>query len=315
MNKLTKVGLTALATSLVATASYAGEMSVSGSASLTYTGLDTNADTNPWAMGDSIKFSGGGDLDNGMTVSVYYEMDGAGSHKNFDDYNLKLGMGDMGTLSFSGDSSSGSGVDSVKDIVPNAYTPVYEAANEAGGAADNGLLDTSGNTQTGQWGYDVSAMGFDFSASYNSVPGTSAKSETGYSVSYSGLMDGLTLVYGFFDDGDIAENDTIGAKYTMVNITAAIQSTNVDYEATGSTDQDAIHYGVSMAINDDLTVSAGRHEVEFDGGAEDEVNSGIQASYTMGSISYTVAMNKVESAGGTADKDAEASIFVASFAF
>jgi outer membrane protein OmpU len=315
MNKLTKVGLTALATSLVATASYAGEMSVSGSASLTYTGLDTNADTNPWAMGDSIKFSGGGDLDNGMTVSVYYEMDGAGSHKNFDDYNLKLGMGDMGTLSFSGDSSSGSGVDSVKDIVPNAYTPVYEAANEAGGAADNGLLDTSGNTQTGQWGYDVSAMGFDFSVSYNSVPGTSAKSESGYSVSYSGLMDGLTLVYGFFDDGDIAENDTIGAKYTMGNITAAIQSTNVDYEATGSTDQDAIHYGVSMAINDDLTVSAGRQEVEFDGGAEDEVNSGIQASYTMGSISYTVAMNKVESAGGTADKDAEASIFVASFAF
>jgi outer membrane protein OmpU len=315
MNKLTKVGLTALATSLVATASYAGEMSVSGSASLTYTGLDTNADTNPWAMGDSIKFSGGGDLDNGMTVSVYYEMDGAGSHKNFDDYNLKLGMGDMGTLSFSGDSSSGSGVDSVKDIVPNAYTPVYEAANEAGGAADNGLLDTSGNTQTGQWGYDVSAMGFDFSVSYNSVPGTSAKSETGYSVSYSGLMDGLTLVYGFFDDGDIAENDTVGVKYTMGNITAAIQSTNVDYEATASTDQDAMHYGVSMAINDDLTVSAGRQEVEFDGGAEDEINSGIQASYTMGSISYTVAMNKVESAGGTADKDAEASIFVASFAF
>ena len=315
MNKLTKVGLTALATSLVATASYAGEMSVSGSASLTYTGLDTNADTNPWGMGDSIKFSGGGDLDNGMTVSVYYEMDGAGSHKTYDDYNLKLGMGDMGTLSFSGDSSSSSGVDSVKDIVPKAYTPVYEAANEAGGAADNGLLDTSGNTQTGQWGYDVSAMGFDFSVSYNSVPATSAKSETGYSVSYSGLMDGLTLVYGMFDDGDTAESDTIGAKYTMGNVTAAIQSTNVDYEATTATDQDATHMGVSIAINDDLTVSAGRQEVEFDGVGEDEVNTGIQASYTMGSISLTAAVNSVESAGGTANKDAEASIFVASFAF
>ena len=311
MNNLKKVGLTALATTLVTSASVAGELSVSGSASLSYTGLNTRSDVNPWAMGDSVKFNGGGDLDNGMTVSVYYELDGG----TYDDYNLKLGMGDMGTLSFSGDSSSGSGVDSVKDIVPNAYTPVYEAANEAGGAADNGLLDTTGNTQTGQWGYDVSAMGFDFSVSYNSVPGTSAKSESGYSVSYSGLMDGLTLVYGFFDDGDIAENDTVGAKYTMGNITAAIQSTNVDYEATGSTDQDAIHYGVSMAINDDLTISAGRQEVELDGKAEDEVNSGIQASYTMGSISYTVAMNKVESAGGVADKDAEASIFVASFAF
>ena len=315
MNKVTKVGLTALATSLVATASYAGELSVSGSASLTYTGLDSRSDANPWGMGDSVKFNGSGDLDNGMTVSVYYELDGG----TYDDYNLKLGMGDMGTLSFSGASSSGSGVDSVKDIVPKAYTPVYEAANESTGAADNGLLDTSGNNQTGQWGYDVNAAGFDLSFSYN-PRGTAAGSvtggsETGYSVSYSGLMDGLTLVYGVFDDGDQAENDTIGLKYTMGAMTAAIQSTNVDYEATTSTDQDATHMGISMAINDDLTVSAGRQEVEFDGVGEDEVNTGLQASYTMGSISLSTALNKVESAGGVANRDAEASIFVASFAF
>ena len=226
MNKLTKVGLTALATSLVATASYAGEMSVSGSASLTYTGLDTNANVNPWAMGDSIKFNGSGDLDNGMTVSVYYELDGG----TYDDYNLKLGMGDMGTLSFSGASSSGSGVDSVKDIVPKAYTPVYEAANEVGGAADNGLLDTSGNNQTGQWGYDVNAAGFDFSVSYNPKPAAAAEAETGYSVSYSGLMDGLTLVYGVFDDGDIAENDTMGVKYTMGNMTVKGHISKADNE-------------------------------------------------------------------------------------
>ena len=311
MNKVTKVGLTALATSLVATASFAGELSVSGSASLTYTGLDTKSDTNPWGMGDSVKFNGGGDLDNGMTVSVYYELDGG----TYDDYNLKLGMGDMGTLSFSGASSSGSGVDSVKDIVPKAYTPVYEAADEVGGAADNGLLDTSGNNQTGQWGYDVNAAGFDLSVSYNPKPAAAASAETGYSVSYSGLMDGLTLVYGVFDDGDIAENDTIGVKYTMGAMTAAIQSTNVDYEATGSTDQDATHMGISLAINDDLTVSAARQEVEFDGAGEDEVNTGIAASYTMGSMSFTTQINSVESAGGTANNDAEASIFVASFAF
>ena len=311
MNKVTKVGLTALATSLVSTASFAGELSVSGSASLTYTGLDSNSGVNPWSMGDSVKFNGSGDLDNGMTVSVYYELDGG----NYDDYNLKLGMGDMGTLSFSGASSSGSGVDSVKDIVPNAYTPVYEAANEDGGAADNGLLDTSGNTQTGQWGYDVSAAGFDLSVSYNSKPATSASAETGYSIKYNGLMDGLQLVYGMFDDGDIAENTTMGVKYTMGNMTAAIQATDVDYESTSSTDQDATHMGISMAVNDDLTVSAGRQEVEFDGVGEDEVNTGIQASYTMGSISLTGALNSVESAGGTAGNDAEASIFVASFAF
>ena len=128
-------------------------------------------------------------------------------------------------------------------------------------------------------------------------------------------MDGLTIVYGMFDDGDIAENTTYGVKYTMGAITAAVQATDVDYEATTSTDQDAMHYGVSIAVNDDLTVSAGRQEVEFDGVADDEVNTGLQASYTMGSISFSGGFNKVESAGGTANKDTEASMFVASFAF
>ena len=165
MNKVTKVGLTALATSLVATASYAGELSVSGSASLTYTGLDTNSDVNPWAMGDSVKFNGSGDLDNGMTVSVYYELDGG----TYDDYNLKLGMGDMGTLSFSGNSSSGSGVDKLKDMVPNAYTPVYEATD----ATDSGLIDASGNNQAGQWGYDMTVGNAALSVSYNPENGTS----------------------------------------------------------------------------------------------------------------------------------------------
>ena len=311
MNKLTKVGLTALATSLVSTASFAGEMSVSGSAGLTYTGLNTNSDVNPWAMGDSVKFNGGGDLDNGMTVSVYYELDGG----TYDDYNLKLGMGDMGTLSFSGASSSGSGVDKLKDIVPNAYTPVYEVTD----ATDSGLIDASVNNQTGQWGYDVTVGSLALSASYNPKPGTAIAPETaesGYAVIYSGLMDGLELSAGLFDDGDTAENDTVGVKYTMGSVTAAYQITNVDYEAQASTDQDATHYGISVAINEDLSVSAGRQEIEFDGAADDEVNTGMMASYTMGSISISGGMNTMESKNGSATaKDVEANILNIAFSF
>ena len=308
MNKVTKVGLTALATSLVATASYAGELSVSGSAALSYTGLSSASNTNPWAMGDSVKFNGGGDLDNGMTVSVYYELDGG----TYDDYNLKLGMGDAGTLSFSGASSSGSGVDKLKDIVPNAYTPVYEATD----ATDSGLIDASGNNQTGQWGYDVSVGDVALSASYNPKPTGHKEAETGYAIVYSGLMDGLELSAGMFDDGDEAENETFGAKYTMGSVTAAYQITKVDYEATTNTDQDASHYGISGAINENLSVSAGRQEIEFDGAADDEVNTGVGGSYTMGSISMKYGLNSVSSVGGSASaKDIDASIFSVSFAF
>jgi len=309
MNNLKKVGLTALATTLVTSASVAGELSVSGSAALSYTGLSTASNTNPWAMGDSIAFNGGGDLDNGMTVSVYYELDGG----NYDDYNLKLGMGDMGTLSFSGASSSGSGVDKLKDIVPNAYTPVYEATD----ATDSGLIDASGNQQTGQWGYDVSVNdSIALSASYNPKPTDHNEAETGYAIVYSGLMDGLELSAGMFDDGNQAENETFGAKYTMGSVTAAYQVTKVDYEAVASTDQDAAHYGISVAVNENLSVSAGRQEIEFDGAADDEVNTGVGGSYTMGSISMKYGMNSVSSVGGSASaEDIDASIFSVSFAF
>jgi len=311
MNKLTKVGLTALATSLVSTASFAGDMSVSGSASLSYTGLNTNSDVNPFAMGDSVKFNGGGDLDNGMTVSVYYELDGG----TYDDYNLKLGMGDAGTLSFSGASSSGSGVDKLKDIVPNAYSAVYEATD----GTDSGLIDATGNNQTGQWGYDVTVAGVDLSASYNprgTAQGVKGDAETGYAIVYSGLMDGLELSAGYFDDGSEAENETYGVKYTMGSVTAGYQITNVDYEATATTDQDATHYGITVAVNESLSVGAGRQEIEFDGAADDEVNSGISASYTMGSISIGANMNTLESKGGSATaKDIEATVLNVAFSF
>ena len=310
MNKLTKVGLTALATSLVSSASFAGEMSVSGSAALSYTGLSTNSDVNPWAQGNSIKFNGGGDLDNGMTVSVYYELDQG--FNVYDDYNLKLGMGDMGTLSFSGNSSSGSGVDKLKDIVPNAYTPVYEATD----ATDSGLIDASGNTQAGQWGYDMTVGNVALSASYTPEPGTAhLEAETGLAIVYSGI-DGMELSAGYFDDGDTAENNTFGIKYTMGQMTAAYQHTEVNYEGTGSKDQEASHYGISIAVNDSLSVSAGAQNIEFDGAAEDEKNSGFGASYTMGSISMYGGFNKLENTGGSATAaDVEASIFNISFAF
>ena len=310
MNKLTKVGLTALATSLVSSASFAGEMSVSGSAALSYTGLSTNSAVNPWAQGNSIKFNGGGDLDNGMTVSVYYELDQG--NNVFDDYNLKLGMGDMGTLSFSGSSSSGSGVDKLKDIVPNAYTPVYEATD----GTDSGLIDASGNTQAGQWGYDMSVGDIALSASYNPKPGTTGKAaETGFAAVYSGF-DGIELSAGYFDDGNEAENNTFGIKATFGQMTAAYQMTEINYSGTATKDQNATHMGISVAVNDDLSVSAGQQAIEFDNTAEDEKNSGFGASYTMGSISMYGGFNKLENLSGSATAaDVEATIFNISFAF
>ena len=308
MNKLKKVGLTALATTLVASSAYAGEMSVSGSASLNYSGISTSSDTNPWTMGDSVTFSGGGDLDNGMTVGVSYELDGG----NYDDYKLTLGLGDgMGTVTFSGNSVNAGGVDMVKDIVPTAYTAVYENTN----AVDNGIAAGIGGRSTASmWGYKNTIGDLTVSLGYNQENSTASADGVESSIGLSYTMEGITMVAGRFEDDTIAVHDTVGVKYTAGSITAAVQRTDINYDST-TADQEAMHMGVSFAVNENLSVSAGRQKVEIDGTVDDEINTGLNASYTMGSITIGGGFNEVESAGGTAGSDAEVTMLNIAFAF
>ena len=76
MNNLKKIGLTALASSLIATSAFAGEMSVTGSASITLVNQDNHDVGNTFSSGDSINFSGSGELDNGFIVTSKVELDG-----------------------------------------------------------------------------------------------------------------------------------------------------------------------------------------------------------------------------------------------
>ena len=309
MNKLKKVGLTALATTLVASSAYAGEMSVSGSASLNYSGLSTNSNANPWTMGDSVTFSGGGDLDNGMTVGVSYELDGG----NYDDYKLTLGLGDgMGTITFSGNSVNAGGVDTVKDIVPTAYTAVYENTN----AVDNGIAaGVGGRSTTSMWGYTNTIGDLTVSLGYNEINSTVSANSAEGSIGLSYSMDGVTAVAGRFDDGDVAVHDTVGLKYSAGAVTAALQRTDINYDSTATNDQEAMHMGVSFAVNENLSVSVGRQTVEIDTAVEDEINTGLSASYTMGSITIGGGFNEVESASGAAGSDAEVTMLNLAFAF
>ena len=82
MTNLKKVGLTALAGSLVAvSASNAGTFAVTGGAELSYTGMETNQtgassqlnnNGNRFGMERFISLTGSGELDNGHTMSVFH---------------------------------------------------------------------------------------------------------------------------------------------------------------------------------------------------------------------------------------------------
>ena len=81
-------------------------------------------------MGDTLSFSGGGEMDNGMTVSFSYNLDGGAQ----EDHSMSL-AGDFGTLAFHG-AGGGSALSSIDDVTPTAYEDhgqlLHTATNDTG---------------------------------------------------------------------------------------------------------------------------------------------------------------------------------------
>ena len=72
MNKLTKVGCSALCGSLAAiSAANAGDMTVTGGVDMTWTSLEDGTTGNPIGIGSNLTFKGSGELDNGWTFDLY----------------------------------------------------------------------------------------------------------------------------------------------------------------------------------------------------------------------------------------------------
>ena len=97
MDRLKKIGITALAGTLASvSAVQAGEMTVTGSAALTYVQKDSTEMTgNPIGMSKDLTFKGSGELDNGWTVSVMHDLTDAAAWASS---SLTIGMGSLGTI-------------------------------------------------------------------------------------------------------------------------------------------------------------------------------------------------------------------------
>ena len=113
MNNLKKIGLTALAGSLVVTSAFAGELTASGSASMgvaNITGTGDDGLGKNFSMANSVYLNGSTELDNGMTVSMYFELDagvdtGTGTGP-FDNHSVTVSSDTLGTLVLSGHGGS-----------------------------------------------------------------------------------------------------------------------------------------------------------------------------------------------------------------
>ena len=318
MNNLRKIGLSALAGSLATFSVNAADMSVSGAASITLD--DTNRGKgdrgNGYYMGDSLKFNASGETDGGLGVAVYYELDG----NVLDDHNIKL-TGDFGTLTFDGHGGS-SAFGAMDDKTPNAYEEAWDIIDTDGTSSSGSPLVINGGGGDGMFIYSSPSMGGAvLTVAYqNDVAGGGAASYTDFGITISPeAIDGLTIGIASSDNevGQDLDSDetTYYATYATGGFTIGAQASDLDHTTAGS-DQESVAYGVTYAVNDDLSIGYSYHELETELTTdEDQESTGISASYTMGGMTLAGAMNDVDNIAGTATRDHEGYEFTLSFAF
>jgi outer membrane protein OmpU len=328
MNNLKKIGLSALAGSLVATSVFAGEMTVTGSASMTvegYSGTARNAGT-AFSMGNQLDFAGSGELDNGLTVSLAMTLDQnddkaaddqstAGNYNSgapFDSHSVTISSDAMGTLVFSGEGGG------------SAHTALDTTA--AGDMWDN-FDGTNGTTvSTSASGdnmmkYTLPEMvdGLSVSASYH-PQGSGAASSTAFGATYTGI-DGLSVSYG---QGDAstgvatteADATAMKASYAFGSFTAAY-SVNDYSTAVANTDQETTSWKVSYTVTDAISIGYGQEVIDLENDAQDAEFEGLNASYTAGGMTVTAVMQDATDAnhGTGAAEDSEYWSLGLSFAF
>jgi len=305
MKKITKLGLTALAGTLVASTAFAGSMSVSGSAKVSHGSADEDeVQGNSFSNSKGIAFSGSGELDNGYTVSTSYAMTNAA----FSTSNVVIDMGDMGTVGL-WNNGNGAGINKYSDMMPTAGEQVWDDSD----ADDNGIpLHDNDN----MLGYNYSSGNLGVSVAYvNGGAGGAdgGASDSSWVVTYQ-AMDGLEIGVGQGENGTTQDLQTIYAKYTQGSITVGYQMSEID-NASSSSDEEATAYSASLAINEDLSISIGRHSVDMGPGTTEEVSTGVSASYVVGSTTIGFVANSTEDVAGTAGDDDSYREVSVSFAF
>jgi outer membrane protein OmpU len=304
MNNFKKIGMTALAASLVSTSVFAGELAVSGSASIAYEIFSGTAkdSTKSFSMGNQITFSGSGELDNGMNVSLSFVIDegdnvdaaGAVTSSVFDSHSVTVSSDALGTLVFHGEGGD------------SAQAAVGDTA--AGNIWDN--FDGKGGTTVREsrsgdnmMHYTLPSMvdGVTLAVSYSPATGED-ESDSAYALTYTGI-EGLSVSYGAGSNdgqaagsgGSTANTDvtSIKASYAYGPVTIAYSDHESDSN-TATADQDATSFKLSYTISDALSVSYAEEEIDSNGAAEtsDAEYSKVVASYTSGGM--TISANYQE---------------------
>jgi len=343
MNKLTKVGCSALCGSLaVISAANAGDLTVTGGADMTWVSLSKDVTGNPIGMGSNWSLKGSGELDNGWTVDLTIANTNANAYSSTA---IAIGMGGLGKLNInSGD--SGNGVQKYDDVMPTAWEEAHGAGLSTGvrgiakglGASSNiqyttptfagttidiayaprmGDVDNADKTGGGDTHTSGVGHGIDVTMKVNASLGTE-------------ILSGLNLYLGGHEAESItgtlesnAYQGVVAAVYDIGPFSFGVQTSGEYSGEDNSTSAYNVYknqaYGIAFNINDDLSFSYGKMKSRKAGytnsNAQDTGEDGreitvesAQVAYTLGGASVRVASVEAENTffatATTADKSA-----------
>ena len=321
MNKFKKIGFSALAGSLVAVSANAGEMSVAGSASVALEHINGGAASagKSWSMGNQLTFSGSGELDNGMNVSLSFIIDQGDDETDtstqsgnapFDSHSVSIGMDGLGTVTFHGEGGSAA-IASTHGSAAGGIWDAYQAASDE---------PESGHSSNDMVTYVLPTILDDLALNVSYTPNGDggADSSTSYNASYTGI-EGLTISYGAGEDNKAtATADATAWKVSYAYGPITVTASELEYDhTTDASDRDMESQAVSYTVTDEISVTYGVEEITDGTGAEDAEFERISGSYTAGGMTVTLTMDEGENIdySTTATKDQERWAISASFAF
>ena len=310
MNNFKKIGMTALAASLVSTSVFAGEMAVTGSASMAmegHSGGDNLHEATSYSMGNQLTFSGSGELDNGMTVSLSFVIDqnddaNATTSSPFDGHSVSVSSDVLGTLALHGEG----GASAASALDTTAAGDMWDNFNSNGGVT---VSDSSPGDNSVMYTLPALLDGLAVNLSYNPQLATGTGhadqtlgngSELGYSFSYTPeMIEGLSVSYGATDlkrhaadTNAIASGEQTAFKASFAYGPVTLAAANSEYDVTGTaSDQEISSLKLSYTVSDAISIGYGTEEVKSGTtGDKDAEYEGLSASYTAGGMTVSANM-------------------------
>jgi outer membrane protein OmpU len=324
MNNLKKIGLTALAGSMVAISAQAAEMTLTGSAVMTYVSKSGTADETVTGSGIGVdkgmSAKASGEMDNGISVALSHAVND-GATANAQTTSITLGLGDNGSLAYV-QADLGGGVEALDDVMPTAHE---EPSNGLTGLSSAGSSVATGFVYSNTvGGASVSVNYAPTSQATANDQGTSTGAGAGTSSSSIGITypvadSGLTIYAGTGTDGSTDgkdhSHDALAVTYAFGGVTVGYQRNEMDDEDASGSDYSAEFMAVSFAVNDDLSISIGDQTTQKDGTSTDQEVTGMSIGYSMGGMTISAHANEADNAGHTAGSTSEHTEVSVTFAF